>query len=265
MQGKYKFMDLNTKQVIKHHKFTKFPMPDSVKLKIKCWGCDDRQTGRLRFCDHHNEPFEWTDEHESLIEDNAADPEPVPFPVIHVEMPGVAMESHDVDLPTPAAEEIPEPTIEDHALAAAANANFGPRQAEFNELETLTGMTHDQNDSSRSTSMSSLPSLMTSQKQQITKMSTAVMTMMMPHFPHGGNSASSDDGSTYAHNAVDGSDMFSCMTSMRITTRTTIMRTIRKGVKGTTGHFQECVEVAGSERNLPTSKTSCIFQPLQRM
>ena len=137
MQGTYKFLDLDTKQDIKHCKFTKFPMPDSVNLKIEHWGHHGRQTGCLQFCDHHNEPFEWTDEHESIIEDNATDPEPALFLDIPAEMQGVAMESHYVDLPAPAIEEIPKPTIKDHALAVAANANFGPRQAEFNEHRNL--------------------------------------------------------------------------------------------------------------------------------
>ena len=58
-----------------------------------------------------------------------------------MEMLGVAMESHYTDLPTPKIEEILEPTIKDHALAVAANDNFGPRQAEFNELRNLAKMT----------------------------------------------------------------------------------------------------------------------------
>ena len=49
-------------------------MPDSMKPKIEHLVHHDRQRGHLQFCDYHNEPFEWTDEHKSLIEDNATNP-----------------------------------------------------------------------------------------------------------------------------------------------------------------------------------------------
>ena len=235
MQGTYKFLDLATKQVIKR-KFTMFPMPDSMKLKIKCWGHHDRQTGCLRFCDHHNEPFQWTDEHESLIEDNATDPEPALLPDIPMEIPGVAMESHYVVLPTPAIEEVPKPTIKVRTLAVAANANFGPRLAEFTELGNLTRMTHEPNDYLM-INVNVIPAEPEVKNSKNFHNKDDNDDASLPSWQQL-NSASSEDDSTYVHDEVDTSDDDAfCMTLTRMTARTMVMKMILKGVKGTTGHF----------------------------
>ena len=93
LQGTHKFFNLSTQQVLKRRVFKERPMPDSVISLLKDIGTKQKQIGRLRFCNRHNEPFSWTDEdeHEILIEDNAPEPEPVaPFPA---EEPGITLEA----------------------------------------------------------------------------------------------------------------------------------------------------------------------------
>eukprot|EP00956_Cyclotella_meneghiniana_P042119 scaffold248363_cov77-Cyclotella_meneghiniana.AAC.2 len=100
-------------------------MPDSVIDRIGYWGeKDQRERGRLPFHNRNNEPFDWTDDDEPLVADNAVEPviTPAPFPDIPAEMPGVPLER---DMPTPAVETI-EPTWAERAAAARRNANIAP-------------------------------------------------------------------------------------------------------------------------------------------
>ncbi len=70
-------------------------MPDRVIMNINKWGLRDGKKGQLRFCDHHNKPFDWNLEDEEIpIDDNAADPVPeAPFLDIPDKIPGVALEN----------------------------------------------------------------------------------------------------------------------------------------------------------------------------
>jgi hypothetical protein len=67
-------------------------MPDSVMKKVKSWGRRDKQSGLLSFCNRNNEPFDWSDEQDVLIEDNTPKPEPTTSPDVPAETPGVSLE-----------------------------------------------------------------------------------------------------------------------------------------------------------------------------
>ncbi len=60
-----------------------------------------QKNGILQFCDRNNDPLEWTDEQEPLIEDNAPDPEPAIYPDVLAETRGVVLESNVPAVETP--------------------------------------------------------------------------------------------------------------------------------------------------------------------
>ena len=92
--GTYKFLSLKTGKVIKRQKFDVIPTPASVIKKINYWGRRDQTNGRLVVRDRNNNPYDWEEEHDILIEDNAIkqEPEPAPYPNIPAEIPGVELE-----------------------------------------------------------------------------------------------------------------------------------------------------------------------------
>jgi hypothetical protein len=126
MQGTYYFLDLDSRALIKRRRFAELPMPDSVIKKIERWGKRDKQNGLLRFCDRNNDPFDWTDEQEPLVNDNAPEPEPATYPDIPAEMPGVVLEANvpAVESPTP-------PSEEERMAAAIENAGLADEFEEF--------------------------------------------------------------------------------------------------------------------------------------
>jgi hypothetical protein len=62
--------------------------------KVKRWGRKDKQNELVRFCNRNNDSFNRTNEHETLINDNAPNLEPAVYPDIPAEMPGVVLESN---------------------------------------------------------------------------------------------------------------------------------------------------------------------------
>ena len=86
-------------------------------------GRRDQANGRLVFRDRNNNPYDWEEEHDALIKDNAVEQEhePAPYPDIPAEFPGVPLERDQ-----PAVTPNPEPTEEELADDVAYNANFGP-------------------------------------------------------------------------------------------------------------------------------------------
>ena len=122
-QGTCKFLSLTTWKVIKRRKFTELPTPDSVIRRVNARGQRDQSNGRLVFRDRNDNPYDWEEEHDALIEDNAVEPEPepAPYPDIPAEFPGVQLE-WDQPVVTPD----PEPTEEELADVAAQNVDFGP-------------------------------------------------------------------------------------------------------------------------------------------
>ena len=132
-EGTYKFLCLERKRLIKRRKFKEFPMTDSIIKKVNQWGARDKQGGRLRFYNRNNEQFDLDESNEVLIEDNAPEVEAM-HPDIPAKIPGVGLESGYSHLAVTQAIEEPEqpeePTIKYQAAAAAANANFGPREVE---------------------------------------------------------------------------------------------------------------------------------------
>eukprot|EP00804_Cyclotella_cryptica_P021082 CCRYP_019384-RA/>CCRYP_019384-RA protein AED:0.40 eAED:0.40 QI:0/-1/0/1/-1/0/1/0/331 len=126
MQGSYYFVDLSTKAVIKRRRFQELPVPDSIIKKVEAWGRRDKQTGIIRFANRNNDPYEWDDEQEPLVEDNAPEPEQAPFPDIPAETPGVEIEANVPALVTP----LPPPK-EQRLAAAVANAGIDDEFEEF--------------------------------------------------------------------------------------------------------------------------------------
>ena len=125
-QGSYYFLDLDTKALIKRRRFIELPMPDSMIKRVKSWGRIDKQNELLRFYNRNNEPFDWSDEQEILIEDNAPEPEPATYPDIPAETPGVTLESNVPAVITPS------PMSEKQQMAAALeNAGIAGEFEEF--------------------------------------------------------------------------------------------------------------------------------------
>lgn len=127
-QGTCRFLNLDTGCVIKRRFFTEIPMPTSVIRRVEYWADRDKQDARasLAFRNRNNERFSWDDNDDDtpIVEDNAVEPAvPVaPFPHITDELPGIPLES---ETPVPALRD-EEPTTEDRARRAAANADIGP-------------------------------------------------------------------------------------------------------------------------------------------
>ena len=87
IQGTYAFLHLATGSMIKRRKFESYPVPNKIIKKINSMGQKDHANGRLRFCDRNNQSFDWDEQNEVLVEDNAVEPEPAAFPDISAEMP----------------------------------------------------------------------------------------------------------------------------------------------------------------------------------
>jgi hypothetical protein len=79
----------------------------------------ETQDGTVLFCGRNNDPFDWMDEQEPLVEDNVPDPEPTAFADIPAEMPGVVLESNVPAIETP----VP-PSKEERMAAAVENAGI---------------------------------------------------------------------------------------------------------------------------------------------
>eukprot|EP00804_Cyclotella_cryptica_P016673 CCRYP_001990-RA/>CCRYP_001990-RA protein AED:0.73 eAED:0.24 QI:0/-1/0/1/-1/0/1/0/427 len=126
IQGSYYFVDLSTKAVTKRRRFQELPVPDSIIKKVEAWGRRDKQTGIIRFRNKNNDPYEWDNEHDALVEDNAPEPEEAPFWDIPAETPGVEIEANVPALVTP-----PPPPEEQRLAAAVANAGIDSEFEEF--------------------------------------------------------------------------------------------------------------------------------------
>jgi hypothetical protein len=145
-QGTYKFLNLNTGEVIKRAEFTELPMPDSVIKKVEFWADRDKQEARdsLSFRNRNNERFSWDDDllDEPLIEDNAPEPPSAPFPDIPAEMPGIELERDE----TPAVTPDEAPTLKHRLRLAHANADINPNIIPDSVENDRSGNTyHNQN------------------------------------------------------------------------------------------------------------------------
>jgi hypothetical protein len=144
-QGTYKFLNLNTGEVIKRAEFTELPMPDSVIKKVEFWADRDKQEARdsLSFRNRNNERFTWDDdlEDEPLIEDNAPEPPAAPFPDIPAEPPGIDLERDE----TPAVAPDDEPTLEHRLRLANANADLNPNLISDSFENDRSGNTYHNN------------------------------------------------------------------------------------------------------------------------
>lgn len=124
-QGTHKFLCLTTGRVIKRRKFTELPMPDSMIRRVEALAAADRQTRRqtLDFRNRNNMEFGWDEDDEPMVEDNAIEPAPAPFPDVPAEFPGVPLTR---DMPVDAIAPSAEPSEEELTRRALANANIGP-------------------------------------------------------------------------------------------------------------------------------------------
>jgi hypothetical protein len=95
-------------------------MPDSIIKRVNTIGQRERQGRDFRFLNRRKEPYEWTDtvpeddpDFQGLLE------EPVPYPDLSSELPGVTLEDESVDLQVVTDE--PEPDFAELAAAALNN------------------------------------------------------------------------------------------------------------------------------------------------
>ena len=86
-QGTYKFLDLDTKMIIKRKQFTEYPMPASIIKKVEAMGIKNKQDGRLKFADRRNREYDWSLSKEALVEDNATEQDTEVHRGIPAEMP----------------------------------------------------------------------------------------------------------------------------------------------------------------------------------
>ncbi len=98
-------------------------IPDWVIKRVNSIGLREQQGREFRFLNGHQEPSEWTDK---VLED---DPdfqglleEPVPYPDLSAELPGVLLEDEEADLEVII--DKPEPDFAELATAALDNAGI---------------------------------------------------------------------------------------------------------------------------------------------
>ena len=106
-------------------------MPDAILKRTEAIGLRNKNDAKLHFQNRKNKQFDWDMEDEgddSLVEDNASDSEMAPFPDIPAKMPGVDLEEQ-LTSPLPEIEPTEGQNFEARTATAAANANFGPREA----------------------------------------------------------------------------------------------------------------------------------------
>ncbi len=90
MKGSVKFYSLITGRVLKQCSFTPMAMQDRVIKQVNSIGLHKQQGREFRFLNRRQEPYEWTDkvpeddsDFQCLLE------EPVPYPDLSAELPGV--------------------------------------------------------------------------------------------------------------------------------------------------------------------------------
>jgi hypothetical protein len=130
LQGTVKFFCLTTGRILKWRSFTPYPTPDKVIKRVNAIGLREKQGRTFRFLNRRQEPYEWTDtipeddpEFQGLLEDK----EEAAYPNISAELPGVELESEEVNYA--AVTDEPVPDFEQLAATTLNNAGINPQDS----------------------------------------------------------------------------------------------------------------------------------------
>jgi hypothetical protein len=124
LQGTVKFFCLTTGCILKQRSFTPYPMLDRVIKRVNAIGLREKQGHTFRFLNRRQEPYEWTNtipEDDPKFQGLLEDKEEAAYPDISTELPGVELESKEVDY----AVVMDEPVPNFKQLAATALDNAG--------------------------------------------------------------------------------------------------------------------------------------------
>jgi hypothetical protein len=99
LQGTVKFFCLTTGRILKRS-FTPYPMPDRVIKLVNAIGLCEKQGRTFWFLNRRQEPYEWTDtipEDDPEFQGLLKEEEEAAYPDISAELPGVELESKEVN------------------------------------------------------------------------------------------------------------------------------------------------------------------------
>jgi hypothetical protein len=100
LQGTVKFFYLATGRILKRRSFTPYPMLDRGIKRENVIGLREKQGHTFWFLNRRQEPYEWTDtvpEDDPKFQGLLKDEEEAAYPNISAELPGVELESKEVD------------------------------------------------------------------------------------------------------------------------------------------------------------------------
>jgi hypothetical protein len=160
LQGTVKFFCLTMDRILKRRLFTPYPMPDRVIKHVNAIGLREKQGRTFLFLNRRQVPYEWTDtipEDDPEFQGLLKDEEEAAYPDISAELPGVELESKEVnyaavmDEPVPNFEQLAATTLDNaginpqdclHATRAAARRT-GPTLVEAEDDEIVCEITFD--------------------------------------------------------------------------------------------------------------------------
>jgi hypothetical protein len=122
LQGAVKCYNLETKKIVDRREITPLPMPDKVVHRVIKLGQRAKQQrlgSRLKFLNRHQQDFDWDLDAD---EPGLVEKPPQATDTLPAEIPGVFVESDFTGNET--IEQEQEPTDDEHAAAALANANL---------------------------------------------------------------------------------------------------------------------------------------------
>jgi hypothetical protein len=128
LQGTVKFFCLTTGRILKQCSFTPYPMPDRVIKCVNAIGLREKQGRTYRFLNRRQEPYKWrhtVPEDDPKFQGLLEDKEEAAYPNISAELPGVELESKEVDYA--AVTDEPAPDFEQLAATALNNAGIDPQ------------------------------------------------------------------------------------------------------------------------------------------
>ncbi len=128
LQGTVKFFCLTTGRILKRRLFTPYPMLDRVIKRVNAIGLCEKQGHTFWFLNRRREPYEWMDtipEDDPKFQGLLEDKEEAAYPDISADLPGVELESKEVDYA--AVTDKPIPDFEQLAATVLNNAGIDPQ------------------------------------------------------------------------------------------------------------------------------------------
>jgi hypothetical protein len=128
LQGTVKFFCSTTGCILKQRLFTPYPMPDRVIKRVNAISLREKQGHTFWFLNRRQEPYEWMDtipEDDPKFQCLLKDEEEAAYPDISAELPGVELESKEVN--DAAVTDEPVPNFEQLAVTALNNAGIDPQ------------------------------------------------------------------------------------------------------------------------------------------